>query len=315
MNIIPHDRSDFFQTQQYKKSVFQFFQTELDNDGLDITALFIEKNNIKSKKENVKKNAYIIAKDSGMIAGEKEITDFFSKEYKNVEISFLKKDGEFFENGDKIIILSGNSADILKIERIILNTLSRMSGIATTTTFLQKKSETALAATRKTQWSFLDKKAVHVGGGLTHRMGLFDAILIKENHRIINDYDLEIFSDEYFEEKIKNIQKINKIGFIEIEVETHKEFEILFEIFWKRKNIKIPVVIMFDNFTPEQIKIVLETIPFAEDRHAKNIFLEISGGITEKNITEYSSLGADVISMGVLTHSVMPLDFSLRFEE
>lgn len=311
-SFLPHDRSLFFETQEYKKSVFSFFEKELQNDGIDITAQFSFS---LQKKLDTISSAYVIAKEDGILAGKEEILSFFSRQYPKVQIQFLIDDGNSFTALEKIIIFSGNASDILKIERVILNTLSRMSGIATMTKNLQEKSETPLAATRKTQWSYLDKKAVFVAGGLTHRMGLFDAILIKENHRIINGYNSEIFSDENVKTFLLQSEKEKHIAFIEVEVETEQEFEEIFKIFWKRKYLNISMVIMLDNFSSAEIKKIISSLPSLKERHFRKIFIEISGGITEKNLEIYSHLGADVISMGALTHSVIPIDFSLRFVE
>ena len=187
------------------------------------------------------------------------------------------------EKGDAIIKLVGGIKTILKLERTILNILQRMSGIATQTAHLVKLCPHVLICpTRKTQWGLLDKKAVTVGGGGTHRLGLYDWILIKDNHLKISNFEFRI---------------LNK--FWEIEVKNEKEL---------KKAIALkPDVIMFDNFKPNQIK---KLIKILHEKHPQIIF-EASGGINEETIKNYSQTGVDVISLGALTHSTKALDISL----
>ena len=318
-NVLPHDRSEFFESDQYKISVIDFFLRELRQDGTDITSvLFVE--------SALSSTANIVAKQSGVLAGQSEI-DFFlnAKEcFLDIKIDWNKTDGSNVKNGDIICKFSGNALDILRFERVSLNLLSRLSGIATATRLIQEKSITPIAATRKTQWSYLDKKAVHVGGGNTHRMGLFDAVLVKENHLISGTKKSVLQKMLHFENYASN-EVLSSMKFIEVEVETVKEFYEVFSLFLNKSfdvNKQYQYVIMLDNFSPKDIASLLldlETVGHngvlysKKIRNKNNIFIEISGGITAENITNYSNLGADVISLGALTHSVMPLDFSLRF--
>ena len=298
---IPHDRSDFFSTKKYTDAVLQFFQTELQNDGDDITAkYFINK--------NTQSDAYIVAKEYGNVAGAEEGSLLLETFFPNIVYTWKKNDSEQIKKGETLVTFSGNARDILKVERVLLNLLSRMSGIATQTHQLVKKCTTQIAATRKTQWSYLDKKAVYMGGGATHRIGLFDAMMIKENHIIASTESIvDILS------KLDNLHNNKNIGFLEIEVETREEFETVFNIFTKSDNSSLPKVIMFDNFSSQEISEIIQTLPAKNIRHQKNIFLEISGGITSDNIKQYDMCGADVISLGALTHTAVPLDYSLRF--
>lgn len=259
---------------QVKWLVDFMLQEDLDNRG-DITTDTVIKN-------NPKVTAIITAKENGVLAGLEEVSTIL-KTY-NLKPKTYKKDGQKIKKNEKIIKLSGKIKDVLKLERTILNILQRMSGITTQTDKLVKKGGPLLCSTRKTQWGLLDKKAVTLGGGGTHRLGLHDWILIKDNH-IANS-------------KTYNLKPIT--SFFEIECKTEKQFTE----FLKLK----PSAIMLDNFTPQNIKKILKK--YSTD--TKGIIIEASGGITEKNIREYQKTGVDIISLGSLTHSTKSLDISLN---
>lgn len=314
---LPHDCSAFFDTPQYWDAVERFFSVELENDGEDITSYFC----IEPEKNAV---SHIKAKESGILAGEEEILSFFRKEYPDMWIEFRIHSGDSFEENNVVAVVSGNAQKILKCERVMLNVLSRMSGIATQTKMIQSLSTTPLSATRKTQWSYLDKKAVHIGGGLTHRMGLFDAVLMKENHHLLSNA-------QYLEkESLQHLSKyqhyiLEKALFFEREVETTAEFfqafEGALEFFSLQESCGkcVPQVIMLDNFSSAQIHHSLQDLDQQGYDHCfrreRSIFLEASGGITKSNISEYDIKGIDVLSLGVLTNAVRSLDFSLRIQE
>jgi len=258
---------------QVKWLVDFMLNEDTDKEG-DITSNALFKNNQKI-------SAIIRAKQAGIVAGIEEIR-WLLKSCK-LEVISYKKGGDRIEKGDAIIKLVGGIKTILKLERTILNILQRMSGIATQTAHLVKLCPHVLICpTRKTQWGLLDKKAVTVGGGGTHRLGLYDWILIKDNHLKISNFEFRI---------------LNK--FWEIEVKNEKEL---------KKAIALkPDVIMFDNFKPNQIK---KLIKILHEKHPQIIF-EASGGINEETIKNYSQTGVDVISLGALTHSTKALDISL----
>jgi nicotinate-nucleotide pyrophosphorylase (carboxylating) len=295
---LPHDKSNFFKTKKYLDFINKYILNELSNDGKDITSLNVIK---KNKVTNVK----IISKERGILSGKFEIEYFLSHNYPNLNLKWFKNDRDSFIKNDTILSISGSSYDLLKLERVILNILSRMSGITTFTKILQSKYKTPVSATRKTQAGYFDKKAVFVGGGLTHRIGLFDGLLIKENH---------IFIMGGIEKVLDNIDniKLENNNFIEIEVETKKEFLLVFKTFMLDKYKDIKKVIMLDNFLPSEIRDLLLNIDKKTSCHNNNLFLEVSGGINKNNIKDYDSLNIDVISMGSLTNSVSPIDFSMR---
>ncbi len=298
---LPHDQSSFFSSPRYQKALEKFLEYELENDGEDLTSRVF----LKEEKGEV----FVIAKENGVLAGKEELDFFLQRFFPEISYTWTDKiqDGEKVEKNQKILTASGESYSLMKMERVFLNILSRMSGIATQTQKLSEISGIPIAATRKTQWSYFDKKAVYVGGGLTHRMGLFDAIMLKENH---------LFQMKNTSEKIqKFLEKQNSEifpQFLEIEIETPAEFQNIFSLFWNSNTESFPKVIMLDNFSPAEISQTLAPLPEISERHQKNIFLEASGGISEHNIEGYTKTGVDVISMGSLTNSVVPLDFSMR---
>lgn len=304
-SYLPHDRSEFFTTSRYWEAVENFLRFELENDGEDITS----REFLKGKKGKV----YVINKtsSSSVLAGKEELEFFLAKFFPEISYKWGEniEEGIVLQKNQKIFWAEGDAYSLMKLERVFLNVLSRMSGIATQTSFIGniiKDSTIEIAATRKTQWSYLDKKAVHIGGGLTHRMGLFDAMMIKENHQIIGDYDLNI------EKFLKQQCKQGSPKFLEVEVETLEEFKNIFNLFWNAENTEFTKVIMLDNFSAEKIQETLKNYPSAKSRHEKNIFLEASGGINEENISSYKKSSVDVISIGGLTNNVSPIDFSMR---
>jgi len=269
---------------QYLKQVKMFtsflLEEDLQDKG-DITTDLLIKN-------NQEVTAIIRAKEDGIVAGIKE-TNWFLASYK-LQVTSYKKDGDHVKKDNTILKINGDVRDILKVERTILNLLQRMSGIATQTSKLVKltHNKVLIVPTRKTQWGLLDKKAVTLGGGGTHRLGLYDWVLIKDNH-------LKFYNIQY---PISNI-----FSFWEIEAKTEKQVEE----FLKLK----PDAIMFDNFKPKNIEKILKKY---KKNITDNIIFEASGGITEKNIVEYVKTGVDVISLGSLTHSSKALDISLDIE-
>lgn len=288
----------------YVKSLKRFTVESLKEDvgkNGDITV-----NSVLTRNNNRK--ARIISKEVGVIAGIEEAVWFYTKY--GVSVKQLKDDGVKAKKGDVVLELKGKEFDLLKTERVGLNLLQRMSGIATLTSELVEKCKPLLiAATRKTHWGNLDNKAVSLGGGGTHRLGLWESILIKENH-------LESLSKEGDFDVIKESldrawANRDKAVFIEIEVESLKDALKAAEYFnflMSRDKKVIPCIIMLDNFSPKQ---ATKTIKLLKERKLHNkILIEASGGITPENIVKYRDAGVDVVSMGYLTHSPKVLDLS-----
>lgn len=284
----------------YNSTVHKHTTDELKKDLFgtgDLTAKLLGKNKEKTIEAEIK------AKTDGILAGMEELKWFLKKN--KIIILENKKDGEEMKNGEIVIKLKGKAKNILKTERVGLNLLQRMSGIATLTKQNVAKipKDILLAGTRKTLWGLLDKKAIVSGGGAAHRLGLWHAILIKENHLKLSDHET-ILEKAWFTKK--------RGAFLEIEVESHEEAikctEIIKKLF-EKKTQKKPVVMMLDNFSVAEIKKTATEIKKLEPQ----IFIEISGGINQDNLAEYGKLkNINIISCGFLTHSAIALDLSLN---
>lgn len=243
--------------------------------------------------------AHVIIKEQGLAAGVEEAAILL--ESLGLKVEVLVNDGAYVKRGQVLMRVFGDARTILTAERTVLNIISRMSGIATATRNLVKKLRklnvrTKIACTRKTAPGliFLDKKAVLIGGGDTHRLHLDDMILIKDNHIAVAGG---------IEEAIAEVKK--KASFSKkIEVEVSKIDDVLAAA---RAGVDI---IMLDNFTPENIKKAIELLK-QENLYGK-FLIEASGGITVKNIKEYASHEVDIISVGAITNSSKALDVSLE---
>jgi len=243
------------------------------------------------------KHARMIAKQAGIVCGTEIAAKVFKTLDPDLTVEILRRDGESVVSGDVILRVSGSAQAILTGERTALNFIQRMSGIATKTHSLTKKVEgtkVKLLDTRKTTPLLreLEKYAVRCGGGDNHRFGLFDMILIKDNHvDFAGGIEAAILSaNDYLSTHDKQLQ-------IEIEV---RDFDELREAL-QTGNIHR---IMLDNFTPEQIRTALTMI---DGKYP----VEASGGITEENIRQYAETDVDYISVGALTHHIKSLDISL----
>jgi nicotinate-nucleotide pyrophosphorylase (carboxylating) len=210
----------------------------------------------------------------------------------------LIHDGEIVNSGDAAFYVSGSVHSILKAERLVLNTMQRMSGIASTTNRIVKKLEgtgTKVLDTRKTTpgLRYIEKLAVKIGGGVNHRFGLYDMILIKDNHV---DYAGGIAKAISSAQSYLIKKKIN----IPVEVEV-RNLDELNEVMKFGKIDRI----LLDNFSLLTLK---EAVTLINGTY----ITEASGGITEQNVLDYAKCGVDYVSMGALTHSVKSLDMSLK---
>mgnify|MGYP001117280726 CR=1 FL=1 len=260
-----------------------------DYDGYDPTSEAIFSPGHKSIGE-------IVARQTGILSG----TELAERTFKIIDESLvteiLRADGEAVNSGDSILRVTGATRSVLAGERIALNFLMRMSGIATATNKLQEKLKskglsTRVADTRKTTplWRFAEKKAVRDGGGINHRMGLFDSILIKDNHIKLVGSAVEAVK--------RALANARHIDTIEVEVTNLSEIEEL---------LKLGVdAILLDNFRPDEVKEAVRII-------AGRAKVEVSGGVTPENFDDYAISGVDVISLGWLTHSAPALNFSLE---
>jgi len=242
--------------------------------------------------------AILIAKDSGILAGIDVAREVFRQVDASTKMNIFKNDGSEIKKGDKIFIVSGKAQSLLSAERTALNFLQRMSGIATFTSKLASQLvglNAKLLDTRKTTACnrTVEKLAVKLGGGHNHRFGLYDMIMIKDNHidfagGIENAINA---THNYLNSKRKDLK-------IEIEV---RNFDELDEVL----NVGKVNRIMLDNFTPEDLK---KAIIIINNDHET----EASGNINIENIREYAETGVDYISVGALTHQIKSLDMSLK---
>ncbi|MRX71405.1 carboxylating nicotinate-nucleotide diphosphorylase [Bacillus lacus] len=240
--------------------------------------------------------AVFLAKEDGVFAGADVIRSGYNLLNSAINVTVFKKDGEEITAGDKIAEVEGPTQTILTGERVILNLLQRMSGIATVTSKavkLLQSSHTKICDTRKTSpgLRMFEKYAVACGGGCNHRMGLYDGIMIKDNHIAYCG------SIEKAVERARS--RAGHMVKIEVEVETLSQLQEAIEA--------KADIIMFDNRTPEEAKQFAEMTP-------SWIITEASGGIKLDNLESYSNTGVDYISLGFLTHSVQALDISLIVE-
>lgn len=247
-----------------------------------------------------KGKAVLKIKQDGILAGVDAARQIFNYVEPASSFKIYKKDGEPMHNGENAFEVEAHIHTILKCERLVLNCMQRMSGIATLThqyTEKIKGYKTRLLDTRKTTPNFrlLEKEAVRIGGGVNHRFGLFDMIMLKDNHI---DYAGGI---EKAIEKAWNYVQIKKPG-LKIEVET-RSIEDVKKVcaVGKGKVFRI----MVDNFTPAQIKEALNII-------RDDFETEASGGINLNNIESYAETGVDYISVGGLIHQAQSLDLSLK---
>ncbi len=248
-----------------------------------------------SKSKAIK--AYILAKSDGIFAGERYI--IAAKEEFGIEVTLQKKDGERFSKGEKLVFLKGDAKTLLSLERTLLNTILHASSIATLTNkFVQKIKpyNVILLDTRKTRpkLRILEKYAVRCGGGVNHRMGLDDCLMIKDTH---------LGAIENLKTFIKDVRsKIPFTSKIEIECES---FAIAKEAMEAGADI-----IMCDNMSPQEIKEVVNY----RNKNYPYILLEASGNVTLENIEEIAKTGVDAISTGSTIHQSTWIDLSMKVE-
>jgi len=279
----------FFKSDQVKNFILQCFEEDV-RDGDHSSLSCIPKDAIGKVK--------LLFKDDGIVAGLDLAQVILEHLDPNVEIEFFFQDGDFVNHGDIGFYATGNVHALLMGERLLLNCMQRLSGIATLTNDVNRLLEgttTKLLDTRKTtpNLRFLEKWAVTVGGGMNHRMGLYDMIMLKDNH-----IDFAGGITGALQKAKAYVDGLGKDLKIEIETRNLDEVkEALATGFADR--------IMLDNFTPERIREALLVIN-------KQCETEASGGITIDNIAEYAKTNVDFISMGALTHSYTSMDISLK---
>lgn len=261
----------------------QFFIEDIGERDLTTDLIFSEK---------IKGELVFIAKENGIFCGEAIIRTGFSLLDPDIDIKLYFQDGDSVKVGDRLAVVSGSVSALLQGERVVLNLVQRMSGIASLTRTAVEtlnSSFTRICDTRKTTpgLRMLEKYAVRCGGGYNHRFGLYDAVLIKDNHIA-------------FAGSIRRAVQLvrEKVGhMVKIEVETETKEQVMEAVEAGAD------VIMFDNRNPLEIKEMISLIP-------EHIITEASGGITLDNLAAYRDSGVHYISLGFLTHSFKSLDIS-----
>ena len=248
--------------------------------------------------KNTQGKAKLIVKEDGILAGVELALEIFNQIDANLKVNVSIADGASVKYGDIAFTVEGSTHSILLAERLVLNCMQRMSGIATKTNRIVaalKSYKTKVLDTRKTTpgLRYLEKWAVKIGGGVNHRIGLYDMILIKDNHV---DYAGGIANaitaaNDYLQETGKKLA-------IEIEVRNLEELKQVLEVGKVDR-------IMLDNF---ELPLLKQAVDLIDGKFTT----EASGGIVEENVTDYAECGVDFISMGALTHSVKSLDLSLK---
>jgi nicotinate-nucleotide pyrophosphorylase (carboxylating) len=278
---------------KYEKLVKNFIKTAVEEDIGDG-----DHSSQACIPEDATGEAQLLIKDRGILAGVEITARIFTYIDPELSIQRILYDGQSIMPGEIAFRVSGKIHSILQAERLVLNVMQRMSGIATQTNQYVKKIEglhTSILDTRKTTPGirFLEKEAVRIGGGTNHRMGLHDMILLKDNHI---DYagSIEtaiIWSLSYLERTHKELD-------IVVEARTLKDVELILKTGGVRR-------ILLDNFTIPQTRAAVALVN-------GQVKTESSGGITLKNVRKYAECGVDFISIGALTHQLKSLDMSLK---
>lgn len=244
----------------------------------------------------------IRAKEAGVAGGIDVAVHVFAACDPSLSFALHRNDGDSLQTGDKILEINGKVAPLLAGERTALNFMQRMSGIATRTKeYVSRISHTKarILDTRKTApgLRYFDKEAVKIGGGVNHRFGLFDMILIKDNH---------IDASGGIAQAIRRAQKYREKHKLDVRIET--EVRTMDEL--SKALVCMPDVILLDNFTVDLMKEAVDYVKTA----CSSVVLEASGNIGLHNVREVAETGVDFISVGELTHSVKALDLSLTID-
>jgi|AntRauMFilla1563_2_1112583.scaffolds.fasta_scaffold08293_1 nicotinate-nucleotide pyrophosphorylase (carboxylating) len=250
--------------------------------------------------------AKILAKANGVIAGIEVAEYILTKMVPDAKITNTKKDGGPVQYGNTIMLIEGNAGQLLSAERLLLNCMQRMSGIATNTfkmAQMMAHTKAILLDTRKTLAGhrYLDKWAVRLGNGQNHRMGLYDRYLIKENHIEVAGGILEALLSV---KKHKASKKLGDDILVEIEVPNIEGLKTVLEA--NHEHGQIAQIVMLDNMTPAKMR---EAVKINEGR----VKLEASGNINQHTIVAIAETGVDFISSGSITHSVAALDMTMLF--
>ena len=285
-------------------SIDRWTSALLADDGIDMPYM--------GGRENVE--ATIIAKDSGILAGCAAVDHMLQIWAGGLQISWSHGEGRSISSGDEIATIRGDKDAILGMERTILNILGQLSGIATEAKKWSSIAPKQIACTRKTIWGLLDKWAVHLGGGLTHRLSKQDAKMIKENDLAVMYPELDS-NGARISKYLSEVNPSECGAFLEVEVREEKE-AIMAAFTWSERRMidgHDRLVIMLDNFTPERCKAVADEL--TEMSLREHVVLEASGGIVLDSLEDWRECGLDVLSTSTINRGTSPLDLSMLMNE
>lgn len=285
-------------------SIDRWTSALLADDGIDMPFM--------GGSENVE--ARIIAKDSGILAGCAAVDHMLQIWAGGLQISWSHGEGRSISSGDEIATIRGDKVAILGMERTILNILGQLSGIATEAKKWSSIAPKQIACTRKTIWGLLDKWAVHLGGGLTHRLSKQDAKMIKENDLAVMYPELDS-NGARISKYLSEVDPSECGAFLEVEVREEKE-AIMAAFTWSERRMidgYDRLVIMLDNFSPERCKAVADEL--TEMSLREHVVLEASGGIVLDSLEDWRECGLDVLSTSTINRGTSPLDLSMLMNE
>ena len=258
--------------------------------------------------------ATIIAKDGGILAGCAAVDHMLQIWAGGLQISWSHGEGRSISSGDEIATIRGDKDAILGMERAILNILGQLSGIATEAKKWSSIAPKQIACTRKTIWGLLDKWAVHLGGGLTHRLSKQDAKMIKENDLAVMYPELDS-NGARISKYLSEVDPSECGAFLEVEVREEKE-AIMAAFTWSERRMidgHDRLVIMLDNFSPDRCKAVADEL--IEMSLREHVVLEASGGIVLDSLEDWRECGLDVLSTSTINRGTSPLDLSMLMNE
>jgi len=260
-------------------------------------------------------NSVVFSKEKGTVCGKIPIDILVEVFFPSCSIDWVVNDGDFIPSGERVLTLRGPSASVLSCERVLLNILGRLSGIATLTSeWVREAAGIGVACTRKTSWGLLDKWAVHVGGGLTHRLSRRDALMIKENDMMARNPDIDAL--ESISSAISSIEMETEAMFVVMEVQDSDQALIAARA-WsesqKTRDGTEPIVILLDNMGPSECGSVDEELKSQGLREW--CILEGSGGVKREDLPTWASVsGVDVVSSSEVNMNSGTLDFSMLIE-
>ena len=304
--MLPHDRGHELWTMEdgasrkLMASIDRWVSAMVGDDGIDMP--------LSSASPVV--DATVTAKQDGLVVGGAVVDYVLQIWAPSVRVTWLAGDGKRVTSGDEIAVLSGDRDSLLAIERTVLNVLGQLSGIATETKRWSALAPKQIAATRKTVWGMLDKWAVHMGGGLTHRLSKNDAMMVKEND-LASMHTEMAGHEQRLVAFLQTVDMADTGAFLEVEVRTEKE-ALIAAMLWSQRRATETVdrlVIMLDNMGPEACRSINEQM--IEQGVREHVVLEASGGIVFEDLGSWRECGLDVVSTSAINRGVRPLDLSM----